>query len=189
MGILSKILSRIPPPRGIRLDLSRSYWEVSGESDFPSLFTALPELLPNGCILYFEGGSPTGELLHFLEAHDVPEAAHVAYGTIWPKPRVFHVPAVSRTMHRLAELTRSCASPEVAIHFHVYRTQTVLIEWHDAFDQPMLLSGELPEQKIRTFAERLSMSYKRVEPDAPANGGPATQLGNSGVTEGPPSVS
>jgi hypothetical protein len=28
-----------------------------------------------------------------------------------------------------------------------------------------------------------------AEPDAPPNGGPATQLGNSGVTEGPPSVS
>ena len=27
------------------------------------------------------------------------------------------------------------------------------------------------------------------EPDAAPNGGPATQLGNSGVTEGPPSVS
>ena len=29
----------------------------------------------------------------------------------------------------------------------------------------------------------------RVEPSAAPNGGPATQLGNSGVTEGPPSVS
>lgn len=28
-----------------------------------------------------------------------------------------------------------------------------------------------------------------AEPNAPPNGGPATQLGNSGVTEGPPSVS
>jgi hypothetical protein len=28
-----------------------------------------------------------------------------------------------------------------------------------------------------------------AEPDAPPNGGPATRLGNSGVTEGPPSVS
>jgi hypothetical protein len=28
-----------------------------------------------------------------------------------------------------------------------------------------------------------------AEPDAAPNGGPATQLGNSGVTEGPPSVS
>jgi hypothetical protein len=30
---------------------------------------------------------------------------------------------------------------------------------------------------------------KNAEPGAPPNGGPATQLGNSGVTEGPPSVS
>ena len=30
---------------------------------------------------------------------------------------------------------------------------------------------------------------RRAEPSAAPNGGPATQLGNSGVTEGPPSVS
>jgi hypothetical protein len=49
--------------------------------------------------------------------------------------------------------------------FHVYRDQSVLLEWHDAFTQPMLLSGELPEQKVRTFAERLHMSCKKgVEP-------------------------
>jgi hypothetical protein len=30
---------------------------------------------------------------------------------------------------------------------------------------------------------------RQAEPDAPPNGGPAAQLGNSGVTEGPPSVS
>jgi uncharacterized membrane protein YhaH (DUF805 family) len=32
-------------------------------------------------------------------------------------------------------------------------------------------------------------TQKVVEPGAAPNGGPATQLGNSGVTEGPPSVS
>lgn len=32
-------------------------------------------------------------------------------------------------------------------------------------------------------------SPKLAEPGAAPNGGPATQLGNSGVTEGPPSVS
>jgi hypothetical protein len=56
---------------------------------------------------------------------------------------------------------RSRAYPELAIHFHAYRNQTVLLECHDAFTQPMLLSGEFPEQQIRAFAERLRMSYKQ----------------------------
>jgi hypothetical protein len=161
MAILSKLLSRIPAPKGILLDMHRPFWEVSGETDFPSLLTALPDLLPGECVLYFEGGSPSGQLLDFLKEQGVPERAHVAFGTLWPKPSVFHVPANPETMTRLAEMTRSCASPELAIHFHVYRDQTVLVEWHDAFTQPMLLAGELAEQKVKAFAERLHMSYKK----------------------------
>ena len=192
MGLFAKIFGAVPREEmsGISLDMAHPFWEVSGATDFPSLLTALPDLLPEECILYFEGGSPSGELLDFLRAHTVPERAHVAYGTIWPKPMVFHVPAMPDTMKRLAVMTESCAYPELAIHFHVYREQSVLLEWHDAFTEPMLLSGELPEPKVRAFAERLRMSYKKgVEPSAPPNGGPAMRLGNSGATEGPPSVS
>ena len=43
----------------------------------------------------------------------------------------------------------------------------------------------------REYAGRLVMLEPRkpLEPSAPPNGGPATQPGNPGVTEGPPSVS
>jgi hypothetical protein len=179
MGLLAKIFGAVPREEmsGIRLDITHPFWEVSGKADFPSLLTVLPDLLPEESILYFEGGSPSGALLDFLRAHCIPERAHVAYGTIWPKPTVFHLPATPETMSRLVELTRSCAYPELAIHFHVYCGQSVLLEWHDAFTQPMLLSGELPEQRVRTFAERLHMSYKKgVEPDAPPNSRSPSQL-------------
>ena len=172
MGLLAKIFGAVPREEmgGIRLDMTRPFWEVSGETDFPSLLRALPDLLPGDCILYFEGGSPTGRLLEFLKELSVPERAHLAYGTIWPRPRVFHVPASPEAMARLAEVTESCAYPELAIHFHAYQGQTVWLEWHDAFTQPMLLSGELPEQNVKAFAERLRMSYKKgVEPAASPN--------------------
>lgn len=175
MGLLAKIFGAVPREEmsGIRLDMTRPFWEVSGKTDFPSLMGALPDLLPGECTLYFEGGSPSGQLLDFLKEHGVPERAHVAYGTIWPRPRVFHLPASPQTMSRLANLTSSCTYPELAVHFHVYRDQAVLLEWHDAFTQPMLLSGELPEQKIKAFALRLHMSYKKgVEQDAAPNAAP-----------------
>lgn len=172
MGLLAKIFGTVPREEmsGIRLDMTGPFWEVCGETDFPSLLTALPDLLPDESVLYFEGSSPSGALLEFLRAQEVPERAHVAYGTIWLKPSVFHLPATPQTMRRLTEMTRSCVYPELAIHFHVYRAHSVLLESHDAFTQPMLLSGELPEQKVGTFAERLSMSYKKnVQPCAAAN--------------------
>jgi hypothetical protein len=43
---------------------------------------------------------------------------------------------------------------------------------------------------VQQQAGRISRRMKKIaEPCAAPNGGPATQLGNSGVTEGPPSVS
>ncbi len=163
MGLLAKIFGGVARKEmtGIRLDMTRPFWEMSGETDFPSLLMALADLLPEECVLYFEGGWPRGELLEFLRGHEIPERAHVAYGTIWPKPIVFHLPATPETMSGLAELTRSCDYSELAIHLHVYSGQSVLLEWHDAFTQPMLLSGDLHEQRVRTFAERLCMSYKK----------------------------
>jgi hypothetical protein len=177
MGLLAKIFGAVSRKEmnGIRLDTTRPFWELSGATDFPSLLPALTALLPEGCVLYFEGGSPSGELADFLREHAVPERAHVAYGTIWPRPSVFHVPATADTIRRLAELMYSRAAPELAIHFHVYQDQTVLLESYDAFDQPMGLARVFSEDQVRLFAERLGMSHKRragsAEPSAAADGG------------------
>jgi hypothetical protein len=167
MGLLAKILGKILDfvPReerdGIRLDTTRPFWELSGQTNFPSVLSALAALLPEGCTLYFEDGGPSGELDTFLRTHAVPERAHVAYGTIWPRPLVFHVPATAENLTRLAELMRSRIALELAVHFHVYRDQTVLLEWYDAFTQPMWLSGLFPGEAVRLFAQRLGMSYKK----------------------------
>lgn len=163
MGLFAKLFGAVSggEMRGIRLNVTRPFWEVSGNTDFPSLLAALADLLPGECVLYFEGGSPSKELAQFLQEHSVPEPAHVAYGTIWPRPSVFHIPAAAANLSSLADLMRSRAYQELAIHFHAYRDQTVLLEWHDAFSQPMLLAGEFPEEQIRGFADRLGMSYKQ----------------------------
>ncbi len=166
MGLLAKIFGGVPwaEMKGIHLDTTYPCWELSGTTDFPRLLEALSGLLPEGCVLYFEGGSPSGELARFLRERAVPERAHVAYGTIWPKPAVFHVPATADTIVPLAELMRSRVYPELAIHFHVYQEQTVLLQWHDVFSQPMGLAGRFSEQQVRVFAGRLGMSYREIHP-------------------------
>jgi hypothetical protein len=173
MGILARIFGAVPAVErdGARLDVTQPFWEVSGKSDFPSLLAALPDLLSEECILYFEDGSPTGELLEFLRERGIPEKLHIAYGTLWPKPSVFHLPSTTEIVDRLGGLMSSRATPELAVHFHVYRDRTVLLEWHDAFTQPMLISGELPEHRVRAFAERLRMSCKPGCREGPMTGG------------------
>ena len=162
MGRLARIFGAVSREEmnGIQLNMRLPFWELSGKTDFPSIFLALPDLLPEDCTLYFEGGSPTGKLLDFLRQLRIAERTHVAYGTIWPRPAVFHIAASLDNMMRLAELASSCAYPELAIHFHVYSGETILFQWHDVFAQPLLLSGALAEEKVRKFAERLGMSLR-----------------------------
>jgi hypothetical protein len=64
------------------------------------------------------------------------------------------------------------AEPELAVHFHVYRNDTVLLEWHDAFSQPMLMSGAIPQETVKVFADKIGKGFRRiVEQGTPADAG------------------
>lgn len=144
--------------KGIRLDTRLPYWELDGKTDFPRVLRALGDLLPGDSVLCFEGGSPPKTLRAFLETHETAEQAHVARGILWPRPTCYHVPATSENLAELARLTESCRTPELAIHFHAYRNAGVLLEWHDAFTEPMLLSAALPEERVAAFAQSVGMT-------------------------------
>jgi hypothetical protein len=101
-------------------------------------------------------------LAAFLQEHGVPEQVHVARGTLWPRPRVFHLPATREVLTGLADAMERRAWPELAIHVHVYRGRTVLLEWHDAFSQPLLLSGEFSEQQVSAFCACARLRYVRA---------------------------
>src|SRR5947208_9506465 len=148
---------------GIHLDMQRPYWEVDSPTSFWALLRALQGWLPEDAILYFEGGSPVAPINDFLAAHSVPERAHLAMGTIWPRPKVFHVPASPATLTELAEIMERHAAPELAIHFHVYRSHSVLLQWHDAFCDPILLNGSIREDQVRVFADRVGETVRRID--------------------------
>jgi len=162
MGWLGKLFGAVTKEemQGICLDTSQSYWEVDGPKTFPELFHAFQGWsLPN-LILYFEGGSPDTEINDFMAAYSIPEQAHVAVGTIWPRPKIFHVPASEDTLTKLAKIMEHHAEPELAIHFHVYQGTTLLLQWHDAFTQPILISGTLAEEQVKSFADSIGKKYR-----------------------------
>jgi hypothetical protein len=140
------------------LDTHEPFWELSGRTDFPHLLLALCDLLPEGSILYFEGGSSARPLVNFFHACEIPEQSHVAVAILWPRPSYHHVPATPENLSILGEVAKSHREPELAVHFHAYCRGEVLLQWHDALWQPMLLSGTLPEDKVRAFAEALAMT-------------------------------
>ncbi len=162
MSWLSKLLKSLPEEerKGIHLDLRIPHWKVSSPRQFPSFLRALIELLPQGSIAYLEGGSPRNKLKSFLDKRSIPEVSHLAMGTIWPRPQIFHLPATQENLLALADISEHYAEPEVAIHFHVYKDNRVLLQWYDAFSYPMYISKEIPENKVKEFCVKLSSEYE-----------------------------
>jgi len=174
MGLIGKLFNTVPEKEreGITLDFRSPQWKVSSPKIFSSFLRALAELIPPNAIVYIEGGSPRKELQAFLEEKSVHEVSHVAMGTIWPRPKMFHVPATSENLFELADISEHYAEPEVAIHFHVYKNNQVLLQWYDAFADPIYVSKEISEDKIKAFCEKLELQYETdtegvEQPDQP----------------------
>lgn len=162
MGWLGRLFNATPKEEldGIQMDTAQPFWELEGKTTFAPFLRALGDILPADSILYFEGGSPDRTLLDFFNAHAVPEHSHVAVAILWPRTTCYHVPATPQNIAELTVLAESHAEPDLAEHFHAYRDGKVLLQWHDAFGDPMLLDGGIPEPQIKTFAEGLGMTFK-----------------------------
>ena len=158
MGFWSAIFGK--PPGGLTLDHDFA-WEVTAPKDRSAFFEGLGALLPSWSILYFEGTFFCQEVLDFLKSASVEPAVQIAVGTLWPKPKVFHIPATSENLRAISGLLQRHAQPEVCDHVHVYSQGKILLEWHDAlFKDPLLVSKAVPEQTLRAFCETQGLSYK-----------------------------
>ena len=156
MGFIARFLGAVPKEerRGIRLE-EADPWRVGPTRDVERFVRALPQLVPEGSIAYFEG---TGEphVRAYLGRISIPAQAQVELGTIWPRPDTYHV-AVSRdSMEALAAFLDNEPAGFFCAHCHVYRDGAILVEWYDAFmDNPMYVSRTISEDLVREFAARL----------------------------------
>ena len=163
MGFIAKLLKSVLKDKSNHnpFDLwEKDCWEVSGPKDFPSFFRGLIGFLPEGAIMRFELGKSRGKLAMFFTSKSITETIPIPKGTIWPKSQVFNIPVTDKNLLELSELTEKYAEPEVADHFHIYLDDDVLIDWYDAFNDPMYVSKKISQDKIASFCDSLSMTYK-----------------------------
>lgn len=165
---LRKLLNNDAPI--VRIDESSPYWLVGdtrnlGRSgvldpidiDFPKLFRALSDWLPDSAVVCLADGSPTRTIREFMSRNAIPEQLRVTSGA-WPNPKVFHIPRAA--LQDLAEVAEHCAAPELANHVFAYREGVVLLAWCDAPFEPILLPGGTPEDHIHDLAARLGARYE-----------------------------
>ena len=146
---------------GLRLDVERGYWVLEGNTDLPTFLRALHTLISRPAFLYFEGGSPDGELQDWLDRTQIDPTEQVARGTIWPHCEVFHIPLSPSTIEELAEISERIAYPELALHMHVYEPGQMILEWHDALDNPMHIDARIAEASVADFARSIGFSVTK----------------------------
>ena len=166
MSLLTKIIGAVSKEEreGISMG-SAACWGVSGikSESLPQFLCALPSLLPAGSTLYLEGTSPSArEVIAFCETHAAERISKIALGTIWPKPKIFHLSMVPEVAQELAALTEHHAIPEICDHLHAYKDGRVLLQWHDAFDEKLLIAQDVAEEKVADFCRLLGAKYERV---------------------------
>jgi hypothetical protein len=147
--------------KGLRLETERGYWVLEGDTDLPTFLRALPTLISGKAFLYFEGGSPDGELKDWIDRNVIDPPEQVARGTIWPRCEVFHIPLTESAIEELALIAERIAHPELAIHTHVYKPGQMILEWHDAFDNPMLVDGRVDEYLVTEFARAIGFTVTK----------------------------
>jgi hypothetical protein len=138
-----------------------SGWKVAGIRSAEQFFSALTEVLPLPVRLCFEGTSICSDVRTLLASSAIVATLQIPPGTIWPKPSVFHVLATEQFIHELAALAGRHAGPEVCDHFHAYNDSHGLMQWYDAFDDPLLIDESITEPSLDSFCRRLEVQYAR----------------------------
>ena len=129
-------------------------WKVSGVRTAEDFFRAVSLLVPDATHMFLEGSpDPNIKALLAGSADDAEYAAPV--GTIWSWPQKnqrFSVRASSELLLRLSQAAERCAEPEICDHVHFYRGQEALVQWFDAFSEPLLVSKSVARDRVERFA-------------------------------------
>jgi hypothetical protein len=145
---------------GIEID-TQFRWVVSGVKEPAPFFQSLSLLLAPDAVLYFEGCSVARDVSAFYESNKAQNPVGVVRDTLFPVSDCFHVSFSPEVVSRLCELAGSRASKELFDHMKGYRAQTLLFHFHDAFDNNLLISGQVAEPAVTEFSNRLGASYRR----------------------------
>lgn len=136
-------------------------WEVAGIKSPKKFFDSLAEHLLLPAYFCLEGTSIAQDVQEMLESNAVPSGMWTPTGTIWPTPRKFHILATNRVVSELILLAARHAAPEICDHFHAYNDKNGLLQWYDAFFDPLLIDNSFNEEWIKGFCQSLNTQYER----------------------------
>lgn len=148
--------------RGDGIDLDTPFrWAVSEIKEPGPFFQNLSLLLDSDAVLYFEGTTVAAEVSKLFESRRAKNAVAVVRDTIFPVPDIFHVAFSRELAEKLIEQVSVRPTHDCFNHVKAYRGASLLFTFHDAFEDVLLISEHVPEEKVKAFCERLGVAYQR----------------------------
>jgi hypothetical protein len=136
-------------------------WIATPPTDLAAFVRHLHRLLPEGSRVVVEGTSITKDIQAFLEASQPPNCPVVQPDTIWPKPKMFHLPVREDLLAALANLIDKHAVPEICDHLKAYIDVCEILAWYDVgAEDPWLVGTPIPEVKMQEFCRLVGCTFK-----------------------------
>ena len=146
---------------GLDLD-SVDRWVIGNLKDAPAFFRQLAVLIPEDCILYFEGCEIDPEMTRFYERNRAANAVSVVRDTVFPVPDTHHVAMSPAVIKELIGMLGQRPIAKCFYHVKAYREEKLLFTFHDAFDgSDLLVSEQVPEENVQAFSTALGGTCRR----------------------------
>ena len=136
--------------------------EIGYVTDLYKLLRAIDEAMPKDAVLYVEATAIANDVASFLETRAAQDWHEITANTLWPRPKVFHIPLAGDNLAELRDLAEKHAEPEVADHLVVYRGEDVLLWAHDAGDGYVDVSRDLSESIVEAFRDALGDAIRNA---------------------------
>lgn len=138
----------------------KSYWEIEeGRIDSTAFFKLLLKYFPHATTFFAEGTSIEQDVRECYRSYAEEGAFLPGEQTAWPRSEKFRCEFTERLINELASLSERHAEPELLDHLFVYKDNEPLLEWHDAFDNVILISRSIHEEVVSGFAHELGLNY------------------------------
>jgi hypothetical protein len=139
------------------------FWDIDeGITDPVRFFALIPILLPNATHLFIEGSSISKEVVECYKRFADAGPYLPKRQTLWPRGRLFRCVASVELFSELSTLSARHATSEVLDHLALYQGERVLLAWHDAFANAILLDGELPATTVAALADAFGCEHGRA---------------------------
>ncbi len=136
--------------------------EIGYVTDLYRLLRAIDEAMPKDAVLYLEASAIAPDVASFLESRPAQDRREIKANTLWPKPKVFHIPLTGDNLAQLRNLAEKHAEPEVADHLVVYRGEDVLLWAHDAGYGYVNVASDLSESIVEVLRDALGDAIRNT---------------------------